>query len=177
VVQPSLGKRPPAVRAKGHRQVSTSASATGHCPSLRPNGVTARSVPIFAPENVEKLRNFGFEAYSDDIENIAAIERFSVVSMADVLEHVPFPRRSLAAVHRMMRPGGALFVSMPNMDSIIWRSSMPRVRTLTNGELEHYRNFTRARLVRLLESQGFKFAEYNVSERYRTRMEVIALKI
>ena len=47
-------------------------------------------------ENVEKLRNLGFEAYSDDIENIAAIERFSVVSMADVLEHVPFPRRSLA---------------------------------------------------------------------------------
>ena len=27
-------------------------------------------------ENVEKLRNLGFEAYSDDIENIAAIERF-----------------------------------------------------------------------------------------------------
>ena len=45
------------------------------------------------------------------------------------------------------------------------------------GELEHYHNFTRARLVRLLESQGFKFAEYNVSELHRTCMEVIALKI
>ena len=97
--------------------------------------------------------------------------------MADVLEHVPFPRRSLAAVHRMMRPGGALFVSMPNMDSIIWRVLDATGTNPYWGELEHYHNFTRARLVRLLESQGFKFAEYNVSERYRTCMEVIALKI
>jgi SAM-dependent methyltransferase len=128
-------------------------------------------------ENVAKLRNLGFEAYSDDIEDIAAVERFSVVSMADVLEHVPFPKRSLAAVHRMMRPGGALFISMPNMDSIIWRVLDATGTNPYWGELEHYHNFTRARLVQLLETQGFKFAEYNISERYRTCMEVIALKV
>jgi len=128
-------------------------------------------------ENVTKLRNLGFEAYSDDIENIGAVERFSVVSMADVLEHVPFPRRSLAAVHRMMRQGAALFVSMPNMDSIVWRALDGTGTNPYWGELEHYHNFTRARLVRLLESQGFKFAEYNISERYRSCMEVIALKV
>ena len=131
---------------------------------------------LFRTEDVEKLRNLGFEAYSDDIENIAAVERFSVVSMADVLEHVPLPRRSLAAVHRMMRPGGALFVSMPNMDFVLAGPRCHGYEPLL-GELEHYHNFTRARLVRLLESQGFKFAEYNVSELHRTCMEVIALKI
>ena len=128
-------------------------------------------------ENVDKLRNLGFEAYSEDIEQIDAVDRFSVVSMADVLEHVPFPRLSLAAVNRMMKTGGAIFVSMPNMDSIVWRALDATGTNPYWGELEHYHNFTRARLVRLLESQGFKFAEYNISERYRSCMEVIAIKI
>ena len=77
----------------------------------------------------------------------------------------------------MMRPGGALFISMPNMDSIIWRVLDATGTNPYWGELEHYHNFTRARLVQLLETQGFKFAEYNISERYRTCMEVIALKV
>lgn len=128
-------------------------------------------------ENVEMLRKIGFEAHACDIEEIDAVDRFSVVSMADVLEHVPFPRRSLAAVNRMMRRGGALFVSMPNMDSIVWRVLDSTGTNPYWGEIEHYHNFTRARLVALLEAHGFKFAEYNISERYRSCMEVIALKV
>jgi len=77
----------------------------------------------------------------------------------------------------MMRQGGALFVSMPNMDSIVWRALDGTGANPYWGELEHYHNFTRARLVGLLQSQGFKFAEYNISERYRSCMEVIALKV
>jgi predicted O-linked N-acetylglucosamine transferase (SPINDLY family)/SAM-dependent methyltransferase len=128
-------------------------------------------------ENIETLRKLGFEAHCRDIEEIDAIDRFSVVSMADVLEHVPLPGRSLAAVHRMMRRGGALFVSMPNMDTIVWRAMDASGVNPYWGELEHYHNFTRARLVRLLEAHGFKFAEYNISERYRSCMEVVALKV
>lgn len=128
-------------------------------------------------ENVETLRKLGFEAHCSDIEEIDAVDRFSVVSMADVLEHVPFPRRSLAAVHRVMRRGGALFVSMPNMDTIVWRAMDASGANPYWGELEHYHNFTRARLVRLLEANGFKCAEYNISERYRSCMEVVALKV
>jgi protein O-GlcNAc transferase len=128
-------------------------------------------------ENVETLRKIGFEAYACDIEEIEAVDRFSVVSMADVLEHVPFPRRSLTAVNRMMKRGGALFVSMPNMDTIVWRILDAAGTNPYWGEIEHYHNFTRERLVRLLEAHGFKFVEYNISERYRTCMEVIALKV
>lgn len=127
-------------------------------------------------ENVALLRKLGFEAHCNDIDEIDAVDRFSVVSMADVLEHMPFPKRALAAVHRMMKPGGALFVSMPNMDTIVWRTLDASGANPYWGELEHYHNFTRARLMKLLEAQGFKFAEYNISERYRTCMEVVALK-
>ncbi len=128
-------------------------------------------------ENVALLRQLGFEAHCKDIEEIDATDRFSVVSMADVLEHVPFPRRGLAAVHKMMRKGGALFVSMPNMDTIVWRTLDASGTNPYWSELEHYHNFTRARLLQLLDAHGFKFAEYNISERYRTCMEVVALKV
>lgn len=127
-------------------------------------------------ENVALLHKLGFEAYCKDIDEMDAGDRFSVVSMADVLEHMPYPKRALAAVHKLMKRGGALFVSMPNMDTIVWRTLDASGANPYWGELEHYHNFTRARLVQLLESQGFKFAEYNVSDRYRTCMEVIALK-
>lgn len=125
-------------------------------------------------ENVDTLHKLGFEAHCTDIEELNFSDRFSVVSMADVLEHVPFPGRALAAVHRMMQPGGALFVSMPNMDSIVWRVLDASGTNPYWGELEHYHNFSRARLTQLLEAHGFTFAEYNISERYRSCMEVIA---
>jgi 2-polyprenyl-3-methyl-5-hydroxy-6-metoxy-1,4-benzoquinol methylase len=38
--------------------------------------------------------------------------------MADVLEHMPFPKTGLAAAHRLRRPDGVLFLSMPNMDNM-----------------------------------------------------------
>ena len=128
-------------------------------------------------DNVNKLRGMGFEAYCADIHELDAEGRFNVVSMADVLEHVPFPGTALQSVNRLMRPGGAIFVSMPNMDSIVWRALDVTQSNPYWGELEHYHNFSRARLVALLEANGFKFAEYNISERYRSCMEVIAIKV
>jgi hypothetical protein len=44
------------------------------------------------------------------------------------------------------------------------------------GEIEHYHNFTRPRLNALLEAHGFSPIDYNISERYRSCMEVIAAR-
>jgi hypothetical protein len=44
------------------------------------------------------------------------------------------------------------------------------------SEIGHYHNFTRERLFRLLEGNGFKPLFYNVSERCNSCMDVIAIK-
>jgi protein O-GlcNAc transferase len=44
------------------------------------------------------------------------------------------------------------------------------------GEIEHYHNFSRKRLYAHLEEQGFRPAEYHISERHRLCMEMIAIK-
>ena len=101
----------------------------------------------------------------------------SVLSMADVLEHLPFPKEGLQTAHRLIEPGGVLFISMPNTESMPWRLMNRAAANPYWGEVEHYHNFSRSRLYRLLEDMGFKPLRYGVSERYRACMEVIAERL
>jgi len=96
--------------------------------------------------------------------------------MADVLEHMPFPKAGLTAAHRLLRPDGVLFLSMPNMDNMVWRRLHANGVSPYWGEIEHYHNFPRKRLYALLQQHGFRPVEYSVSERDRVCREVTAVK-
>jgi protein O-GlcNAc transferase len=126
--------------------------------------------------NVGALKQLGYEAQCLSLEKLDGSERFNVISMADVLEHMPFPKTSLAAARRLLRPGGVLFLSMPNVNNMVWKLLHANKVNPYWGEIEHYHNFSRKRLYALLEEHGFQPAEYHVSERYRVCMEVIAVK-
>ena len=127
--------------------------------------------------NVEALIKCGFEAYCTPIEALDQPSRYAVISMADVLEHMPFPKIGLRAAHDLLQPDGVLFLSMPNSESIIWRALDGERANPYWGELEHYHNFGRARLYKLLAESGFRPVSYDISERYRACMEVLAVKI
>ncbi|MFT3730980.1 MAG: tetratricopeptide repeat protein [Hyphomicrobium sp.] len=124
---------------------------------------------------VAKLKRFGCEAYQS-LDELTADGRFSVVSMIDVLDRVPFPNQMLAAINKMMRPGGALILSLPNRDTIVWRA-LDATRTNPYwGELERYHSFTRAGLIAPLKTCGFEFAEYGIRDDHRSAMEIVAIK-
>ena len=99
---------------------------------------------------------------------------FEVISLADVLEHVPFPRATLARARDLLAADGLLFVSMPNMDCAVWRELDRASANPYWGELEHFHNFTRERLYAALVAEGLQPCHYGVSERYRAGMEVVA---
>ena len=127
-------------------------------------------------EAVAGMRDFGIEARVSRVEDYPGEKEFRVVSMADVLEHMPFPDAALRAAHRLLADDGVLFVSMPNRDSAVWKV-MDRHRTNPYwSELEHFHNFTRKILYRLLEKHGFTPLAFNVSDRYRSGMDVMARK-
>ena len=122
------------------------------------------------------MKLLGFEVYQRDLTGFDGDRPVAVVSMADVLEHTPFPKEVLRAAHRLLEPGGALFLSMPNADSPIWKMATRQNANPYWGELEHYHNFGRARLYRLLEEVGFNVRRYGISQRYRMCMEVVATR-
>jgi protein O-GlcNAc transferase len=127
-------------------------------------------------ESVRQLRAVGYEAHAVALDEYQASEPFDVISMADVLEHMPFPKRALRRAWDLLRPDGLLFLSMPNVDSFVWQISNGNGSNPYWGEIEHYHNFGRKRLYALLDECGFQAVRYGISIRYRACMEVIARK-
>jgi protein O-GlcNAc transferase len=125
--------------------------------------------------SVAKLKRFGYEAYAR-LEDLAAEDRFSAVSLIDVLDRSPFPIEMLARIQKMMRPGGALMLTAPNRDTIVWRALEATGSNPYWAELERYHSFTRAGLTAVLNACGFKVVEYGVLEDQRSAMEIIAVK-
>ncbi len=126
-------------------------------------------------ENVRLMREAGFDVTVAELEDYRAAP-FDVLSLADVLEHVPFPKRTLRRARELLDPGGLLFLSMPNADAFVWQATTRNRSNPYWGEIEHYHNFGRRRLSALLEECGFEVARYGVSFRYRMCMELIARK-
>lgn len=127
-------------------------------------------------ENSAALAKFGIEAHTAELEALALEQPCAVISMADVLEHMPFPKRGLAAARRLLADEGVLLISMPNSESALWRVFNESGTNPYWGELEHYHNFGRSRLYSLLAEMGFVPVKYGISMRYRACMEVIARK-
>ena len=127
-------------------------------------------------ENVDLIKEFGITAFSVDIVDFNFYNKVSVVSMTDVLEHIPFPKTALAAAHRLLDTTGILLLSMPNIDSTAWKLSTQFSKNPYWDEIEHCHNFGKDRLYALLEEQGFKPIRYGISNRYRMCMEIICTK-
>jgi 2-polyprenyl-3-methyl-5-hydroxy-6-metoxy-1,4-benzoquinol methylase len=77
---------------------------------------------------------------------------FDVVSMWDVLEHVPSPRAQLQECARVLKPGGMLVINYPDFGCPLARLAGRRWWFLLSNHLYY---FTRATMRRYLEATGF----------------------
>jgi len=124
--------------------------------------------------NVVALRQLGFEVHCGAIEDLAGSGRFTVISFADVFQRLVYPGQALAAAHRLLREDGVLILSMPNKDAMLFNLLHANQANPYWGEVADCHIFGRERLYRLLREHGFAPVEYNVSERHKIGMEVIA---
>jgi SAM-dependent methyltransferase len=79
--------------------------------------------------------------------------RFDAVYAQDVLEHLQHPLDELQELARLLRPGGALYVHVPNYASLTIRLGVSRFAY--NEPLGHLNYFTPATLRDLLGRAGF----------------------
>lgn len=90
---------------------------------------------------------------------------FDAVTMFDVIEHLPDPKATLKEISRILKPGGVLAVTTPNIGSLaarlLWKrwEEVKRVR-------EHIYFFSGFTLARLLEDLNFKILKKESAGRY-----------
>ena len=110
-----------------------------------------------------------FEDWED-----GAPRAFDVISMGDVLEHLPFPKAALEKAHTLLSKHGLLYLATPNADSYAWAKLDMKGENPYWKELEHFHIFTLARLVELLKDAGFQSVTARASVQYRLGVEVLA---
>lgn len=130
------------------------------------------------PEPVQSLKGLAYNAVQADFNQAGFTRPATVVSMMDVLEHMPFPVPALNKAKDTLRPGGLLIISLPSEAAVSWRL-MDRVvgPFIYWSEIEHHHNFTPDRLRRVLEAVGFRVERVRYPQRYLAQVEIYARKV
>jgi 2-polyprenyl-3-methyl-5-hydroxy-6-metoxy-1,4-benzoquinol methylase len=92
---------------------------------------------------------------------------FDVVLAAEIIEHIVDTVGFVREIHRVLRPGGAVFFSTPNilwwkyrLDVLIGRYPDPLEHRLFYGtDFGHVRTFTPAKLREVVEESGFEVVQ------------------
>jgi len=104
---------------------------------------------------------------SFDREIIRELKSFDIVLFADVLEHLPNPHAMLLTCREVLRPRGAIIVSVPNVAHWSVRSELlqGRFRYQPTGIMDatHLRWFTATTAKSLIASAGFEVVGYRAS--------------
>ena len=111
---------------------------------------------------VTEARGKGLNVFEGSIADFNTGERFDVVTLMDLIEHVQDPLAVLAGAKALLKPGGELVIYTPNHDSTIvrlgnvlakWRT--PELAQEIFGS-NHVSFFSQHTLKRALEESGFE---------------------
>lgn len=100
------------------------------------------------------LRKIGIPAYS----TILGIPNhtFDVITLFDVIEHVPNPTSFLSDIRRKLKKNGVLVVTTPNVKGISSRVIPSLLTRPTTRYSEHMTLFSPTSLMKLMKRSGFK---------------------
>jgi len=102
----------------------------------------------------DHARASGFEVHSEPLrERARSGDRYDVLTMWDVVEHLPDPREEIEAARQLLRPGGQLYLSTIDTGSLVARLLGARWPWLMDMHLVY---FDRPTLTALLEECGFR---------------------
>ena len=96
----------------------------------------------------------GVQIFSTPITDLPPIATYDVVTMFDVLEHLPNPLEVLQHVLKLLNPGGVLLFFVPNLDSIGFK--VLRDQSTLCMPVEHLFYFTEESVQFLLGKTGLR---------------------
>ncbi|MBN1240413.1 MAG: class I SAM-dependent methyltransferase [Gammaproteobacteria bacterium] len=102
--------------------------------------------------------------YADLLDRPFEANSFDAVMAEQVFEHLYRPARYLEEIHRVLRPGGIVYICVPHIDSIA--AKLKRGRWSLLHPVSHVQYYDRGSLTRLLERCGFEVATPRYARRY-----------
>jgi|TARA_B100001750_G_scaffold77435_1_gene61435 SAM-dependent methyltransferase len=118
------------------------------------NGWDAVGIEL-TPASVDFARKRNLQIIDKPLEDIDFDEKFSAISLFDVLEHLSNPREILDKVHESLVDGGNVFIYVPN-----WNSATRQLLKEENSHFiwpsHHLTYFTPETLKEFIERSGFE---------------------
>jgi 2-polyprenyl-3-methyl-5-hydroxy-6-metoxy-1,4-benzoquinol methylase len=130
--------------------------AAGFCMAiLRERGFDVHGVEVSPAIAAHAIGHFGFDTvHIGPIETSGHEDRsFDLITMWDVVEHVPDPRALLTTARSLIRDDGRLVIETQDIDSRFARTLGPRWHHYKHAE--HIYHFTPSTVTSLLASAGF----------------------
>ncbi len=137
-----------------------------------------KNFQVYGTEPSDEGRELAKKLYNLDISKTPnTTDRFDVITLFHVLEHVPSPSETIAACRQLLVPGGLLVIAVPNSalirnnshpfgDMVSRRKGMPSTRfpkiALQRGDEIHLSYFTSGTLKRLLKKGGFRITANSI---------------
>lgn len=143
---------------------------------LREKGFTGRIVAI-EPEAGRIAPNARYynETHTCYIENFQTEQRFDVIMLADVLEHLHDPWQALKSLRHLLSPTGLLLVQVPNVmhPDFLMNFVCGDAQYVSAGicDITHIRWFNRISITRAVQEAGYSVKE--VSRIFKTEQDRI----
>lgn len=123
-------------------------------------GIEMAKVPyIYAKQDlklpVERIDFFDFK-----IEN----KTYDIITMWDVLEHIPDADKVIEKCNLMIKDGGYIFIQVPQIDSFIAKLWKDKWRMMSSG---HVNYFSKQTMTMLLEKNGFQVLKFKSSFEFK----------
>jgi len=107
----------------------------------------------------ELARQAGFDVTTGTLDDIVGDERFDVITMLQVIEHITEPRAILERAFKLLKPGGLLYLDTPCIDSASF--ALFRSRHVHVSGFGHVSLFTMQSLTHLADRCGYKTLEHS----------------
>jgi 2-polyprenyl-3-methyl-5-hydroxy-6-metoxy-1,4-benzoquinol methylase len=135
-------------------------------------GYSTKGIELSQDAATYAKREFGLDVKVGAFEEVQLPGNyFDVVTLWQVLEHIPHPLEILKKAHRILKPGGLIVASTPNLEGIPSRFLR---RRWWNIRRIHINQFSTKTLMDILQNAGFE----NVSSAsYRESISLLMLLI
>ena len=119
-------------------------------------------------------KKYGLNAETADFIEFDSDQKWDVIIMGDVLEHVSDPIQAIAKAESLLKDDGALWISTPSFESA--HAMVVGHNDIMRRQQYHINYFSRESLYSILEQNNLVPVDYHVSGHYSGSMEVTIIK-